>query len=591
MSSIKKQIYKKIMQAQYIRGKYSPTYAVETYMKTYDQTQGGFVKFKLFPKQKDIIRAYDKNRFNLVTKPRQTGISTTTAAYLAVKIAYAPKDNPETVVVIANKFKLAKKLLKAIKDFIAQLPAYFWKGEFQHNKPVDGHIVGKGSTEEVTFVNGSKLIALATSPDALRGFTPTYLVLDEAAYIEINASELYTAAIQSLNTGGNMMIVSTPNGKDELYYKTYKGAQNGDNDFNIVDVRWYHDPRYNIDMWWEKVDRESGKTIIEYEQEYTEQSFNKRVSDGWFPNSNWRIGQCRAANYNKLSIAKDIDVKFEGSAGTVIEQEFIDKQTRENVTKPIVRKEHDKLHVFVLPEKDEKYIMGVDVASGNSEDYSTFVIIRIGDGKIVVSYKHKIRPEHFADIVNRYGRLYSSLTVVDTTGGYGDLLIHKLTELDYPHIYYSDNKEGRITNAYNNISNSQTKLAGIKIGMNRNKIIGNWTTYTENNALLISDSRLISELDTFVWVNGRADHMSGFNDDLIFATALACWVLETNYKEIAKAKSANEAILNAMLRSKSQKRTNAYNNRVAKTKRRIQNSRYVNSKYNDKRNKWLLDVY
>ena len=46
----------------------SPTYAIETYLITFDKTQEGFVPFKLFPRQKEIILAYEQHRFNLVTK-------------------------------------------------------------------------------------------------------------------------------------------------------------------------------------------------------------------------------------------------------------------------------------------------------------------------------------------------------------------------------------------------------------------------------------------------------------------------------------------------------------------------------------------
>ena len=46
-----------------------PIYAIETFLKTYDLTQKGFVPFKLFHKQKDIIKSYEKYDRNIVTKP------------------------------------------------------------------------------------------------------------------------------------------------------------------------------------------------------------------------------------------------------------------------------------------------------------------------------------------------------------------------------------------------------------------------------------------------------------------------------------------------------------------------------------------
>ena len=66
-----------------------PIYAIESYLETEDRTQKGFVPFKLFPRQKELILAYKDHHHNIVMKPRQAGISTTTAAYLAVLTALA----------------------------------------------------------------------------------------------------------------------------------------------------------------------------------------------------------------------------------------------------------------------------------------------------------------------------------------------------------------------------------------------------------------------------------------------------------------------------------------------------------------------
>ena len=69
---------------EYVKCVKDPIYTIETYLKTKDLTQGGFVPFKLFPRQKQVVRAYENHRFNLVTKPRQAGISTRRSAIAAV---------------------------------------------------------------------------------------------------------------------------------------------------------------------------------------------------------------------------------------------------------------------------------------------------------------------------------------------------------------------------------------------------------------------------------------------------------------------------------------------------------------------------
>ena len=65
-----------------------PIYTIETFLKTYDLTQKGFVPFKLFHKQKEIISSYEKYNRNIVTKPRQAGVSTTTEKYMAGRFTW-----------------------------------------------------------------------------------------------------------------------------------------------------------------------------------------------------------------------------------------------------------------------------------------------------------------------------------------------------------------------------------------------------------------------------------------------------------------------------------------------------------------------
>ena len=83
-----------------------PIYAIESYLETEDRTQGGFVPFKLFPRQKELVSAYKVHDHNIVMKPRQAGISTTTAAYLAVLTALASNKSTQKILIAANKQEL-----------------------------------------------------------------------------------------------------------------------------------------------------------------------------------------------------------------------------------------------------------------------------------------------------------------------------------------------------------------------------------------------------------------------------------------------------------------------------------------------------
>lgn len=530
----------------YAKGLNDPVYIIEKYFKTLDITKGGLSEFILFPKQKELIHAYENHRHNIVTKPRQTGISTTTAAYLAVKLAYAVKESPQTVVIIANKLKSAKNFLDMIRKFLNYIPAWFWGDNYDYNKETEGFIVGKGSNESLTLVNGSVIKALATSPDALRGLTPHYLVLDECAFIDTYAEELYGASVAAVNTGGKIIMISTPNGFDPIYYKTYLNAVNKKNGFNIVNLKWYQDPRYNKGLWWEKK-LEDGTTEIIYEKEFTSESYERMVAADYKPVSNWYLDTSAALNHNKLTIARELDVKFEGSAGNVIEFEKIEMQEKYRLNPIIEKYQENALWIWREPIAGHKHIMGVDVSSGNSDDYSTLFLMDCDTGEQIAEFKAKIRPEDFAKIVYDIGMWSSALTVIDTTGGYGDILVLELQRMEYPHLYYNKTQTHDHLRMERVEHTDRTKMvAGIKIGNKRPQIVGKLCNYIENSGLIIRSIRFTEELKTFVWLNGRADHMVGFNDDIIMAAAIAIWVLETEYKEIEKAQEKTKIVLDLL---------------------------------------------
>ena len=532
-----------------------PIYAIETFLKTYDLTQKGFVPFKLFHKQKEIIKSYEKHNRNIVTKPRQAGVSTTTAAYIAAKIAFGDPNNPWKVLVLANKQTLAQEFLKKIKDFLDQIPSWVWgidEDESYLSIESKGHIKTKDTQCEVK--------ALATSKDALRGYTPTFLVMDEAAFIDKGA-EVFGAALTSLGTGGKVTLISTPNGQDALYYKTYDGAKQGDNNFNIIEMRWHEDIRYNRGLKWlrgedeviecETVGREtlrweySGKT---YETNSIDISdYNVMVKDGWKGSSPWYEEMCRDMNGDKKQIAQELDVSFVSSGGNVIDEEYIEFQEKNNVQEPKYKAEMEKsMWIWKEPEEGHKYIMGVDVSRGDGKDSSTIVILDFENLEQVAEFKYKLPPDLLAEIVYKYGNLYNAYTVVDITGGMGVSTVMKLLEMGYTHLHYDDPKSRKLSEKYAKTLYKQgDKVPGFNVGSSRLQMVSDLEEHIRENKTLIRSVRLISELKTFVYRNGRPDHMDGYHDDIIMALAMPIFVVQTTFKKLKQIENQTRAMLDS----------------------------------------------
>ena len=296
-----------------------PVYAIESYLETEDRTQGGFVAFKLFPRQVELIESYKSHHHNIVMKPRQAGISTTTAAYLAVLTAMASNKSTQKILIAANKQETAKEFLKKIKDFTMQLPG--WMDVYRPANSDSWFDPSKNASSHYKLWNGSEVKAVASSKDALRGYTPSVIVVDEAAFIEGNrGEEFYTAAQPSLSTGGRSILISTPNGMDPLYHKAYINAEKGNNNFHIISMRWYEDPRYNgrndgSGMSWILRDEKTNDVVEELvdpksglgkDAVVPEDTWPDMIEKGYEPRSKWFDDMCAQLNHNPRSIAQEL---------------------------------------------------------------------------------------------------------------------------------------------------------------------------------------------------------------------------------------------------------------------------------------------
>jgi hypothetical protein len=534
---------KRQLLVEYTKCAKDPSYAIESYFETFDKTQEGFVPFKLFDKQKTLITNYEENRFNLVLKYRQAGISTVTAAYAAVKTAFALSDNPERVLILANKQETAVEFLNKITSFIKQLPSW------------SNVSFIKASQKHVKLSNGSELKAVATSTDALRGYTPTMMILDEAAFIE-GGQSLWSACLAAIGTGGKAFLISTPNGLDEIYYEAYEGAVSATNKFKITHLRWWQDPRFNKDLrliktndmitWIEKPEKEKTEDVIEGANVLHFDVIMKFIEDGYRPHSTWYENMCRDMNLNRRMINQELECAFIGSGDNVIEGQVLRKQEEMNVQEPSFKdKEWDNnVWVWQMPQKGHRYILALDVSRGDSEDATGLCIIDYDTFEQVLEYHGKVPPDMAAQIVDHYGRMYNALSTFDITGGMGIAATNKLKECGYPkNLFHYDNTNDN--DVYFIPSPDATPGINFASKNRRSQIIAALEEAVSRGGFKIRSERLITELKKFIYKNGRPDHMKGSHDDLIMALGMCLFVANTSFKKLHESDNMTKAMLDS----------------------------------------------
>ena len=518
-------------------------YALRTYLQTYDNTQSKYVPLDLFHDQIRLIEDYDNYEENIALKYRQAGVSTITSAWVSKRLVFASKTKPEKILVIANKQDTSIEMANKIRAFVEQWPSWLGVG-FSNDKNAQKHF---------KLSNGCEVKAVATSKDALRGYTPTILIFDEAAFIDAD-DDFWSACMASLSTGGKVIVISTPNGFDPIYYSIYDQALRGMNDFKITEMYWYRDPRYSKDLKLLKV-----KDIVHYllnRAEYKDDEITidysdinpydrdfdkikKQFADGYKPYSSWFEAMAKKLKFDRRKIAQELECNFLGSGDSVIPSDVVERMKENDIKNPENKFMGGAIWQWKEPVDGHKYIMGIDVSRGDSEDFTTFNIIDFDEREQVLEYLGKIPPDVAAEIAIKWAVMYNAFVVIDITGGMGVSTSRKLQELGYKNLYIDG---VNVADKWKYDPKAMEKIPGINFNSKRVQIIAAFEEALRHG-FHIRSSRLLNELNTFVYVNGRPDHLKGQHDDLIMSCAMAIYVGETSFSQLEKVTEITKAMV------------------------------------------------
>ena len=521
---------------EYARCLQDTNYAIKTYLETYDNTQSKYVPFDLFPEQEMMLKNFEKYNDNITKKYRQAGVSTATAAWVSKKLQFASKNKPEKILIIANKLDTASEFANKVRGFLNQWPDWINVGFSKE----------KDSQKHFKLNNGCEVKAVATSVDALRGYTPTTLIFDEAAYIEAG-DDFWAACMASLSTGGKVIVISTPNGYDKIYYEIYEQSIKGLNSFHISELHWENDPRFTKDLFWVKT-----KDIVHFllnREDYNEKEFlyekeldkfEGLIKSGYKPCSSWFESMVKKLKYDRRKVSQELESAFLGSGDNVIPVETIEQIKDIHIMDPKEMYVGNQMWIWEKPKEGHRYILGCDVSRGDAEDFTSIVIIDFDERCQVAEYLGKIPPDLAADIVYKWGTMYKAYVVIDITGGMGVATSRKLQELGYKDLYV----EGTNTANKWKYNHNVDKTPGLAFNNKRTQIVASFEEALRHK-FIVRSKRLLNELYTFVYINGKPNHMKGKHDDLIMAMAMALYVGEHSFTQLQKANELTKAMLDS----------------------------------------------
>ena len=566
----------------------SRVYMIQSYLKTFDNGKRKDVPFELFPQQQLICRALGgENIYNdgldakslIFSKFRQAGITSTVGAFIACEMCLTDKHAPQTALVIGNTLDLAQLMLFKIRDYLLQFPLWMWGDEYMDlgydpmlPPPNRNVIFSVCNSKELVLKNKCKIVARSSGPDASRGVGGVqWLIFDEAAFIE-NGRDVYASALPNISNNGVCCIISTPKGKDQFYYETYRRAklrgQPDWNGFTAIDLWWVCDKRYQKFLEWTKRDEKTGEIIVQKEKyldkegniAYDEERWKKMAEDGWKPRSPWYIKMCRQFNNDPQKIAQELECSFLGSISTVVEPEFIEMQQKLNVKDPQYSDPMvEDTWVWKEPIPGHTYLMSVDCSRGDAADRTAIEILDMNgiddDGRPcieqVLEYNGKMTGDDIGELAYKYGMWYGeAFTVIDCVGGTGDAALLLMMRLGYKNLYYDDPELKTYTMQREASSIKVTndgRLPGFHSSSVRFQMLTNFANMVKTNQIKIRSKRVISELDTWIYKGtaARIDHMDGCHDDTLTCLAMGVFVMNYSMKKYEKAKERTKVLLSA----------------------------------------------
>jgi len=137
--------------------------------------------------------------------------------------------------------------------------------------------------------------------------------------------------------------------------------------------------------------------------------------------------------------------------------------------------------------------------------------------------------------------MYSALCVTDLTGGMGVATARRLQELGYKN-FYVDGVD--MSNKWKWDPKANEKIPGINFNNKRVQIIAAFEEAVRHE-FKVRSSRLLGEMGTFVYINGRPDHQKGHHDDCIMSIAMALYVAEIAFPSLVKVVSQTKAMLDS----------------------------------------------
>lgn len=443
----------------------------------------GLLPFILFNYQRKVIQEYESHRFNIIRKFRQGGLTTVTVLWCLWRCMFKLD---ETIMVVSKSDREAIAAGEIVKRAIEELPNWM------------APEMEKNNDHQKFFVEtGCKLFFY--TPEAARGRSITYLIMDEAAFIP-KMETFWKAIFPTISTGGNCIAISTVNGVGNWYEEMYHEAERGDNDFNIIDLGYKEHPDYNDPEWVRSTRTQLG------EKGWLQEVMGDFLGAGdtWIPPD---IINDYEQDLKQIEPARVLFVNWTSKLG-------------ENAKKNL---DEGALYIWKEPIDGREYIIGVDAAEGIGAkgDNSCAQIIDASTCEQVAEFYSNTCPNAmFAQIIAQLGVLYNNALVAVENEKYGATVLDRLqNDLHYENIFHT-------------VQGKSEKIGIKTTKSNRVLYLDAFNTRMLSKSLPLWSLRVLRECKTFVYnaQTKKPEAQNNGHDDAILAMSIALFVRDQQFR-------------------------------------------------------------
>ena len=475
-------------------------YFVNKYCKV--MTDDGIQKINLRDYQVQILDQYQTHRKNIFVSPRQSGKTITSSIFLLWYLLFNFEKN---AMIMANIGDTAAELMDKIKVIMKGLPFFLKPGLIVYN------------VMTMKFDNGCRIMAKTTTKTSSIGYTIHMLYMDEFAHINPNfINQFFKSVYPTISSSqiARVIITSTPNGMNK-FWELYKGAIEGENEFNPIRVEWWQIP--NRDEEWKRKEIAALGSEEDFNQEYG----------------------CQFLSSSRLLLDSYTLKRLKNS-----EEQFIFHELSPFENSPIDYSSliwHPKFDPASIFEKDgQRFYVSIDTASGGGGDYSVANIFKVAPmPSNVIKNKKFFEDESDFFCLLQVGIFRSNTIEIDEFKALLEILIGGILGVDNTRIVLELNYKGEILMdklldceeffdemfVYTKHSEASSRLKpGIKLTVkNKEKFCYDLKINTRSSKIIPCSKNGIHELANFgINPNGSFSSQIGKDDEAMTLVNINC---------------------------------------------------------------------